>query len=318
MIGITSAGSKFLGLSIIISAVLCFGCDAKAQLPEELSSMPEQWQLTLDVIKSKAQTLLVENNGLQVEYRQLIGQVQKLQRSVEGQRSKNDELGRFLNERHGQTEQQVRIGELDQGIKLKAQKVRDDEQQLAELNRKHPLSGFKAQPLPDADLPQLRKELEDESRQEVLLENELGALRSGGDTSNLDAAAIDAQNQQLQARLDNLRLQKLQHERRSSGSILSPANKGRYAQLKERKERLESEIYAYESRMDGLRQAYLTALSGPVDKKKLVHEMVRLDARNNKMKEQIKSLQEDIDVLKDQVARLERRVNFAQGKDTQQ
>ena len=43
--------------------------------------------------------------------------------------------------------------------------------------------------------------------------------------------------------------------------------------------------------------------------------MVLTDARNNKLKEKIKSLREDIDVLKDQVARLERRVDFAQGKE---
>ena len=86
---------------------------------KQLSSMPEQWQLTLDVIKSKAQTLMVENNGLQVEYRQLIRQVQKLQRSIDDQQNKNDQMERFLNERHGQTDQQVRIEELTQVLKQK-------------------------------------------------------------------------------------------------------------------------------------------------------------------------------------------------------
>ena len=49
-------------------------------------------------------------------------------------------------------------------------------------------------------------------------------------------------------------------------------------------------------------------------KKKLVHEMVQTDARNNQMRDKIKVLREDIDILRDQVARLERRVDFAQGK----
>jgi chromosome segregation ATPase len=313
---------------IIILAVCWWGFDARAQVPEELSSMPEQWQLTLDVIKSKAQTLLVENNGLQVEYRQLIEQAQKLQQSVDGQQSKNEQLESFLNERHGQTDQQIRIEDLNQSIKLKIEKARDEGQRLEDLKKEQwrlrykiqqvSIVQNKAQPQAELQLPQLRGQLEDETRREVLLENELDALKTGGQTPNLDLGAIEAENQRLQDRLDGLRLQKLQHENKLSGVPLSEANKGRYDRLKEEKEQLESNIYAYESRMDGLRQSYLTALPWPLEKKKMVHDMVRLDARNNKMRDQIKSLHEDIDVLKDQVARLERRVNFAQGKGADQ
>ena len=91
------------------------------RFPKESSSVPEQWQLTLDVIKSKAQTLVIENNGLQVEYRQLIEQLQKLQQSINDQQNKNEQMGRFLKERHGRTDQQVRIEELAQIIKTKRQ-----------------------------------------------------------------------------------------------------------------------------------------------------------------------------------------------------
>ena len=52
--------------------------------------------------------------------------------------------------------------------------------------------------------------------------------------------------------------------------------------------------------------------------KELVHEMVQIDARNNKMRDNIKELHEDIDVLRDQVAKLERRVDFAKGQGTKQ
>ena len=86
--------------------------------------MPEQWQLTLDVIKSKAQTLKIENNGLQVEYRQLIGEVQKLRQSIYNQQNKNEQMERFIKERHGRTDQQVRIEELTQIIKTKKQEAR--------------------------------------------------------------------------------------------------------------------------------------------------------------------------------------------------
>ena len=43
--------------------------------------------------------------------------------------------------------------------------------------------------------------------------------------------------------------------------------------------------------------------------------MVQKDARNNQLREKIKILREDVDVLKDQVAKLERRVNFMQGQN---
>jgi chromosome segregation ATPase len=276
-----------LPLFIIILSFLWWGLDARAQVPEELSSMPEQWQLTLDVIKSKAQNLLVENNGLQGEYRQLIDQAQKLQQSIDGQQSKNEQLELFLNERHGLTDQQMRIEELTGNIKTKSQQVRDEDQQLEDLKRKQSRLDYKIQQAPAAQntaqspvedqLPQLRKQLEDETRQEVLLENELEDLKAGGKIQNLGAGT-----------------------------------------LKERKEELEADIYAYELRMEELRRSSLTALSWPLKKKELVHEMVQVDARNNKMRDQIKGLHEDIDVLKDQVAKLERRVNFAQDKDQEQ
>lgn len=239
--------------------------------------VPEQWQLTLDVIKSKAQTLVVKNNGLQVEYRQLIGRSQDLQRSISEQQNKNEQMGRFLQERHGRTDQQLRIEELTQNIKVKKQQARAYDEQLENLKRKQSSQERKAktQPQSDDQLVRLRKQLEDESKQEVLLGNELGALRSP----------------QPQA--------------------------GSYDQLKKKKEELEADIYAYESRMEELKRSSLVE-PWPVKKKKLVHEMVLIDARNNQMRDKIKVLREDIDVLKDQAAKLERRVDFAQDKDSMQ
>jgi predicted nucleic acid-binding Zn-ribbon protein len=59
------------------------------------------------------------------------------------------------------------------------------------------------------------------------------------------------------------------------------------------------------------------ALSWPLKKKQLVHELVQTDARNDRIRDKIKVLKEDIDVLRDQVAGLERRVDFAKGIPTQ-
>ncbi len=306
--------------------------------------MPEQWQLTLDVIKSKAQTLVIENNGLQGEYQQLMGQAQKLQQSIYDQKNKNEQMSRFLKERHGRTDQQVRIEELTQIIKIKEQEARTSEEQLENLSRKHTDLDQKIQQLkytisdielhqqaqeqkamipqtvakpPDDDqLGSWRKQLEDQTRQEVLLENELGALKTGDKTQNLNMDAIDEQNRQLEAHLDILRLQQLRHLRSSSDDIQVQANARKYAQLKEHKDQLEAKINAYEARLDGLRESSLMALSWPLKRKNLIHEMVQADARNNQMRDKIKTLREDIDVLRDQVARLERRVDFVQGNGT--
>lgn len=305
--------------------------------------VPEQWQLSLDVIKSKAQTLAVKNDGLQVEYRKLIGQVQELRQSIYDQQHKNEQMGRILKERHGRTDQQVRIERLTQVIKTKSQQAGDYDGQLGNMKRKQSGLGHKVellkyaireaefhqqeerqesrpsedtvQPQDDDQLTQLRKQLEDQSTQEVLLENELGALKTGGKAQNLNVDAIDAENKQIEARLDLLRLQKLQHEKMSSDTQISQASARMFERLKMRKEQLEAKIYAYELRMDELRQSSLTGMSWPLKKKKLVHEMVLMDAGNNQMRYKIKVLREDIDVLRDQVAKLERRVDFIQGKD---
>ena len=90
----------------------------------------------------------------------------------------------------------------------------------------------------------------------------------------MNVDAIESENKQLEARLDVLRLQKLQHEKKSSGTVMHQANGRMYEKLKKRKEQLEANINAYESRMDELRESSLMALSWPLKKKKLVHEMV--------------------------------------------
>jgi len=328
---------------IIILPLLWWGFDAGAQVTQGASSLPpEQWELTLDVIKSRAQTLVIENNGLQAENRQLMEQVQKLQQSINDQQFNNKQLAGYIKERDGRTDQQVRIGELTRIIKIKKEQARIFDGQLGNLQWKksdmdrkiqqskyvisdielHQQAQKEKVPAPPIDegqpvdnqLVELRKQLEDGNKQEVLLENELGALKTGGKTQNLNVDAIESDNKQLEARLDFLRLRKLQQVNKSSDTLQAQANGRRYNELKRRKDELEADISAYESRLDELRESSLMALSWPVKKKKLVHDMVQTDARNNQLREKIKVLREDIDILRDQVAKLERRVDFVKGK----
>jgi len=325
------------------------GSDAWAQVPQEpaseISSVPEQWQLTVDVIKSKAQTLMVVNNGLQVEHRQLIGQVQKLRQSIGVQQNKNEQMDHFLKERHGVTDQQILIEELTKGIKGKKQEARaldeqsenlktkwvDLDRKIQQLNQtisnvenqqtqqQKTQTAQNTQQAPDENqLNGWRKKLEDESKQEVILGNDLAALKAGNNTQNLNVVELDQQNKQLEAQLEKLQLQKLRHFKKSSQELLAQENARKYDELKKRKDQLEADIYSYEYRLDQLRESYVTALSMPLKKTKLVHEMVVTDSRNNQMRDRIKALHEDIEVLSEQVARLERRLDFAQGKVTNQ
>jgi predicted nuclease with TOPRIM domain len=195
---------------IIILLFLWWPFDVRAQISQKVVSAPEQWQLTLDVIKSKAQVLMVENSALQFEYRQLTGQVQNLQQSIDEQQNKNDQMDRFLKQRHGRTDQQLRIEELTQTVKTKNQEVRtlneqwghlkakqsDLDKQIQRLkntvstmalrqqaaNRKAQGPQHPTQPKDDDQLAQWRRQLEDESRQEAILENELKGLKSGNQT----------------------------------------------------------------------------------------------------------------------------------------
>ena len=100
--------------------------------------------------------------------------------------------------------------------------------------------------------------------------------------------------------------------RKPSAVSLEQANKTKYEQLKLRKDELETDIGAYEARLDQLRETSLAAaMPWPLKKKRLVHQMVQVDAKNNQMRSKIKVLREDIEVLRDQVAKLERRLDFA-------
>jgi len=316
---------------------------AFAQMPQEEESVsaPEQWQLTLDVIKSKAQSLEIENNGLEGEYHQLISEVQKLEQAIYDQQSKNDQIESYIKDRHGRSDQQMHLDELTQVLHVKQLKLNLIKDQMSNLKEKQAGLDSKIQQLkytisdlelraqaqeqkakiqqkqevPTTDqLAPWHQQLEDEAKQEVLLTDELNALKTGGKTQQLNAAAIEEENRQLSAQLDFLRLQKLHHLTNSPKEQQATANAKRYEELKMRKEELVADINAYELRLDQLRESSVMSLSWPLQKKRLVHEMVQMDNRNNQMKEKIKDVREDIDILRDEVARLERRLNFAQGK----
>ena len=297
---------------IIILFFLCLASDVKAQESQQMP-MPEQWQLTVEGIKSQAHALMVENNGLQDEHQQLTGQVQRLQQSINERQDKNDQLAQFLKGRHGRTDQQLRIEELTKTVKTKQQEARSLEEKWRTLQKSQRTGTFRVD-----DLNGWRKQLEEESKHEVILENEFTDLKTTRKTQNLNEGAIEAENKRLEARLSVLQLQKLQHMKGYSDKQLAQDNVLMYDQLKKRKDQLETNISVYESRMDELRESSVMALSWTLQRKKLIRDLVQTDTRNNKIRDKIKVLREDIDVLRDQVAKLERRVNAVKGQATKQ
>jgi len=303
---------------------LCWAADVSAQVSSGLSSMPEQWQLTLDVIKTKAQTLLIKNNEIKSDYRRLSDQALELQQAVIGQQNKIEAIRLFLNERHGRTDQQIQIEQLQQGIKIKRQQDKESQEQLWALRKKQARQEQETRavppPLPQPELNEqlsdLRQRLEEEKKQEVILENKLSVLRSPAQAPDQNADRIEEQNKQLSMRLQELRDQKRVLQARLPDAARAMVNQQKYAELKKRKEQLEADINAYAYRMDQLKESsLLTTMPWPVEKKKLIHVMVQKDARNNQLREKIKMLREDVEILKDQVAKFERRVNFMQGQN---
>jgi len=295
---------------IIILFFLCWAFDVRAQESEQ--PMPEQWQMTVEGIKSQAKALMVVNNGLQDEHQQLTDQVQKLQQSINERQDKNDQLAQLLKEMHGRTGQQLHIEELTKMVKTKRQEARTIEERWKALQRPQGTGTLRGD-----DLNGWRKQLEDENKQEVMLENELTALKTASKSQNMNEAALQTQNKKLEARLSVLQLLKLQHMKGYSDKQLAQDNVLMYDQLKKRKDQLEANISVYESRMDELRESSVMALSWTLQRKKLIHNLVQTDTRNNKIRDKIKVLREDIDVLRDQVAKLERRVNAVKGQVTQ-
>ncbi len=320
---------------ILIYLCLCWApVTAWAQVVEdEPSADNEQWQLTFDVIKQRSQQLLEQNNALTAQYASLNSQAQTLVQSVNEQQAKNTKAEQFLKARGGRTDQQAKIEELNSRIKAQKSEIAAHEQEWAKLkktaadsNRKANLKRLKiaeaelhdnAQALQDQaaqkialpplapaddELTLLRKQLEQEKANEVTLEQQIkGSKQHKEDTGD------------LKARLEVLRRQKLDLEKQILTGPSQQSNKDRYYEMSHKKAELESRIWDFEGRINSLKNPAIFGLSWATQKKKIIHDIVQSDARNTQLREKINTLREDIALLRDQVGKLERRVNFNQG-----
>jgi phage shock protein A len=127
---------------------------------------------------------------------------------------------------------------------------------------------------------------------------------------------VEEDNKKLAARLEELRVERAQKETiASTGRQATVFTKERYNKLRERKLTLESQISLAEAKAATLKRSMLASNQPwPEQKKTLIHEMVQADARNSQLREKVGGLREDIDILRDKIGKLERRLNFTQGK----
>src|SRR3989338_6249995 len=133
-----------------IFAFVLFLCPARVGAQEE--PVDAAWLLTLDTIKAESSRLMTQNTRLNADYHALLEEVDQLNASIEGQGGKNAALADFLKTRHGRSNQQVRIQELERQIK----------DQRDELKRRQREKG--------GELDRLRQELKVEKANEAKLE----------------------------------------------------------------------------------------------------------------------------------------------------
>ena len=120
---------KRTGFDLILLFFLCPAFALAQELPvsQDPAMNTPPWQLTLDVIKSKAQVLIDVNNKLMAEHDSLVGQQKQVMVDTRDLQMKNEDLKKFLKERHGKSDQQIKIDDLTEQINRKKQDHLDSE-----------------------------------------------------------------------------------------------------------------------------------------------------------------------------------------------
>lgn len=308
----------FITLSVYF-ALLAAACAQTA--PQPMSE--QEWELTYSVIKSKVQTLIDENSRLMSEYKSLLVQQRKLQQAIAEQKQKNEEIKTYLKERGTKTDEQLEIARLEEALRAKKSELARREQESVVLKaraaawqykvdaKQMQISNWefreqnaKSSPAPvrkrmdvdDGHMDGLRRSLEAQKVQEAALEKEL---------STLTVQMVDPEIKQLQERVDELKAQKEKMLNQVRPPVPPPAGQLKYMTLMSQKEELEKKIRGLEKRVAGLKQSLVSGFSWAAEKKELIHEIVEADAENNKLREKVNNLRQDIGLLQEQVNRLE-------------
>lgn len=143
--------------------ILCLVCPARVGAQEApADAVPAgdsaAWLLTLETIKARSSQLMAQNARLTADHHMLLEDISQLNASIEEQGRKNAALADFLKTRHGRSDQQVRIQELEKQIKAKRDGLKASRRGASK---------------PENELDRLRQELKVEKANEAKLEADL-------------------------------------------------------------------------------------------------------------------------------------------------
>ena len=307
------------------------------EVVDQISRTPS-WQLTLDVIKTKAESLLKKNNQLTQEQEGLLKQEQDLKASIANLQEKNQELRDHLKERRGRSDEQMKIDELQDLITKKKNGLKQHQQEIERLNNQaqaleqklslrklknsQDMLRIKEQDLQlkventvkekeassdDGELTELKDKLQREKEQEAFLEKQINDLRQMNSAASSSDEAKQGQLADLEKKVVFLRQQKESLQKRFNNDN-SQVNKGRYQKLLVKKMELEAKIKDSELRLNQLKED--TRQQTPEEKtnKQLLKVMIQMDTKNKQLRRKITNLNEDVHLLRAQVKRLERKV----------
>lgn len=284
-----------------------------------------QWQLTVDVIKGKVHTLMEENTALTRQYQTTVDRSRKLQMSIARQEKDNAAIRKFLDERKGKTDQQLRIAEIEAEIKSDRARLPGVEQHVRSLEKQADTwvrkireqrmkidAAKKRQERPavvdmpdfaaDPELRRLRRDLEEQKKQEVLQERKL---------SEMDGQAVDPELKLLQDNVDALRKEKARLLKINSQRQNSTTNsRARYTAMVQQKLKLVAKVRELENQLNALKDPTAFGLGWGLERKKMVKEIVKADARNKQLRSMVNNLKEDIAVLREQVANRQKMVSY--------
>lgn len=296
------------------------------------------WQLTLDVIKAKAEALLQKNNDMMAQRDALLKQYNQEQKIIETLKKNNEEIRQFLKERHGRSDEQFKMDEIEAQIHQRKALLKETQDRLVQLNqvsegldqkiqlkklrisdiqidqKKQDLQLSMQQALKEKDaskdddeLIALKKKLHEQKEQEAVLEKQgdqaqLGMFKEPVQVSTEEINALEEKQ-------DNLRHQKDDLQKRLNGDN-NQANMHRYQELMLKKSELEEKIKGFEVVLNQLKESSKENLTDDKSNKLMLKQMIKIDNRNTQLKQKVHELQENVLVLRSQVRRLEKKVNF--------
>ncbi len=298
------------------------------------------WQLTLDVIKSKAQDLLQKNSVLMAERESLLKAYDDEQEAIRNLKKNNEESKQFLKQRHGRSDEQFKIDELEAQVKQKKESLKEAKDILNSLKaqaqgidqkiqlKKLQLSDLQIQrnqedlkvsmqetlkvkdaAKDDDELKALKEKLKQSNDQEEALEKQLQSSKEEqAFRSNIPAGVSHEQINDLQIKLDNLKQQKEDLQKRLNNDN-TQAHMKRYQDLMTHKEELEERIKGFETILNQLRYVSKEKIVEDRADKQMLKQMSALDNQNAQLRQKVQTFQENVKLLKLQVKRLERRAD---------